>query len=331
MDRVQSSHRAWLACLIGFTAQVCHDFVVELVLFACFCFQNMELNRAQLLVHDDAALAQFRADHNIPDNVFIERLDPNEDANLVYGKGNRIPVQTCSNEEGGQRIHYRGFASCILHNLARRDPETQMYTGNHYLQLQKSNQPQTRLVTDAPDKDLYLNDFVWVLGNWEFQDDDLGHFSFPRYRGYVPVVSNLIKGTSAELARLRQEAKGQNTGSSGSSSSNLFRLSDEEATGKEVAGDGEDMIPKPRALASKRKEKLLKEGPSCPKKGRGVGISATPLRIGGIPELWAPKFAIVELRKEVTNADISGDHETYLALGNVIMLPQDVVDHDTEA
>ena len=54
----------------------------------------MELNWAQLLVHDDAALVQFRANHNIPDNVLIERSGPNEDANLVEGEDNRIPVQT---------------------------------------------------------------------------------------------------------------------------------------------------------------------------------------------------------------------------------------------
>ncbi|GFZ19812.1 hypothetical protein Acr_28g0005170 [Actinidia rufa] len=42
----------------------------------------MELNWDQLLVHDDVALAQFRANHNILDNVLTERLGPNEDANL---------------------------------------------------------------------------------------------------------------------------------------------------------------------------------------------------------------------------------------------------------
>ena len=33
---------------------------------------------------------------------------------------------------------------------------------------------------------MYLDDFVWVLGNWEFKADDLNNFSFPRFRGYVP-------------------------------------------------------------------------------------------------------------------------------------------------
>ena len=43
------------------------------------------------------------------------------------------------------------------------------------------------LVIDALDKDLYLDDFIWVLGHWEFRDDDPSFFAFPRYRGYIPI------------------------------------------------------------------------------------------------------------------------------------------------
>ena len=55
---------------------------------------------------------------------------------------------------------------CIVH--LRRDPTSRMYTGNHYLRLGKPHQPQTKLVTDAPDKDMYLNEFIWVLESWKF-------------------------------------------------------------------------------------------------------------------------------------------------------------------
>ena len=54
----------------------------------------MELNRAQRLVHDDAALAQFRSEHDILDNVPIERPRANEVAVVVQGNGDRIPVCT---------------------------------------------------------------------------------------------------------------------------------------------------------------------------------------------------------------------------------------------
>ena len=45
----------------------------------------MALNRAQLFVHNSEALAQFRDDYCIPDNVHIEKSSPNDDADWVEG------------------------------------------------------------------------------------------------------------------------------------------------------------------------------------------------------------------------------------------------------
>ena len=53
----------------------------------------MELNRTQLPVHDDPVLNWFRTDHGIPHDVQIERSEAIEDANLVKGRGNRIPIR----------------------------------------------------------------------------------------------------------------------------------------------------------------------------------------------------------------------------------------------
>ncbi|GFZ19992.1 hypothetical protein Acr_28g0006970 [Actinidia rufa] len=47
----------------------------------------MVTNWAQLLVHDNAALAQFRANHRIPNDVQIERLGPNDNVDWVEGEG----------------------------------------------------------------------------------------------------------------------------------------------------------------------------------------------------------------------------------------------------
>ena len=47
----------------------------------------MALNLAQLLVHNDEALAQFYIDHRIPDDIVIERSGPNDDADWVEGEG----------------------------------------------------------------------------------------------------------------------------------------------------------------------------------------------------------------------------------------------------
>ena len=50
----------------------------------------MELNRAQLLAHNGATLNKCMTDDGIPEDVLIERPRPNEDANLVEGKGDCI-------------------------------------------------------------------------------------------------------------------------------------------------------------------------------------------------------------------------------------------------
>ena len=62
----------------------------------------MELNRAQVLIHTNAALDKFRADHGISNNVQIERFGPNEDTNLVERNEDRIPIWIWL-------IHYAGF------------------------------------------------------------------------------------------------------------------------------------------------------------------------------------------------------------------------------
>ncbi|GFY87929.1 hypothetical protein Acr_05g0015680 [Actinidia rufa] len=114
-------------------------------------FLNMELNQAQLLVHDDATLNKFKIDHDIPEDIQIERLEPNKDSNLVEGNGDRIPILP---------------SACCR--------STPFLKGNYCLHLRNPRQPQTRLVTDNSNKDMFLNEFVWVFGKWEFQagDDD---------------------------------------------------------------------------------------------------------------------------------------------------------------
>ncbi|GFZ09640.1 hypothetical protein Acr_21g0002390 [Actinidia rufa] len=106
----------------------------------------MELNQAQLLVHDDVALARFRRDHEIPNDVLVERPGPNEVASTVRGHGDHILVRTWL-------IHQTNFGS--------------------------------QLVAKNPDKDLYLNEFVWISGNKEFRPGDDKLWSFPRTNGRI--------------------------------------------------------------------------------------------------------------------------------------------------
>ncbi|GFS41428.1 hypothetical protein Acr_00g0074240 [Actinidia rufa] len=408
-----------------------------------------------MLVRDSEALAQFRVNHRIPDDVVIERPGPNDDADWVEGEGNRMPIRPWFIYQTGLRFPLSkllrtvlsicgltfmqisvNFVRTVLVVEALMQIEGLEFTAED---LFHPNQPLTRLVTDSPDKDQYLNDFIWVSGQWEFPADEPDLFSIPRHRGYVPDSTDASRGgvinVQPRLAlgvpffhlsrsadqRLREEAEGKSSGSSESSSSSWdVNLGDEDLNeeaevenGEEVdqvptavplvpaplvlipepinllssdsdiaivesreivehsyshsdssssgsQGNEEIMAPKVRILGKgqtlrikppmlpeapnssmpvpaedqsialssmaggKRKRKQPAKGTPRPKRGKGVR-SAT-----GTPELWAPQFAAVELNKQVTSVDTSKDHETCVALGNAVMLPQDVADHAAE-
>ncbi|GFZ02351.1 hypothetical protein Acr_15g0009590 [Actinidia rufa] len=246
----------------------------------------------------------------------------------------------------------------------RKNPETQMLKGNHYLRLRKPNQPQTRHRGYVP---VGFNRRFWRrsdrcsaairavnnCGRSRKVSDLLGYIPLYRPRSSLfDEVSDLFEGTSAELRRLLEEAKGESSGSSKSSSSSWdINLGDEALNEEAEVEDGfwgrnqpqqlspphsprppisstlaptEDQSTAPSLMGGKRKGKQPAEGTSRPKRGKGAGSAA------GTPELWAPQFAAVELGKQVTSADTSKDHETCVALGNAVMLPQDVADHAAE-
>ena len=54
----------------------------------------MELNRVELLVHDDKALKKFRRTYGIPADVRIERPGPNDVPHVVADNPNRIPIRS---------------------------------------------------------------------------------------------------------------------------------------------------------------------------------------------------------------------------------------------
>ncbi|GFZ00578.1 hypothetical protein Acr_14g0002130 [Actinidia rufa] len=381
----------------------------------------MALNWAQLLVHDDEALARFRANHRIPDDVLIERPSPNNATDWVKGEGNRIPVRTWFIHQDGLRFSLRNMLKKVM-SLCRLT----------FMQVS-------------------IN-FVRIVLAMDALTDDPNHFSISRHRGYILVgfnarywrrsercvaairavnnfgrtrkvvdllgsslsieVNDLIKGIAAELRRLEKEAEGESTGSSSSSSSDLSSswdidlraVGDEEDGDVEVEDDEEvnqvdnqAQVPSIAPLAqvpatkpilvlssdseaaddlnflklegegrqhsTQAKGSRQKEGyggrsretdpqsdsgssepsqglvtcplpPRRPAKGKGSntqrglpvkrkeGVLAAPLALPSS----GTTFAAVDLGKQVTTADTSKDHKTCLALRNVIMLPQDVVD-----
>ena len=65
----------------------------------------------------------------------------------------------------------------------KQEPNTNLFTRNHYLRLKNSRQPWSRLITANPNKDLYLDEFVWISRNLEFHLGDDGWWSFPKTNG----------------------------------------------------------------------------------------------------------------------------------------------------
>ncbi|GFZ18692.1 hypothetical protein Acr_27g0004310 [Actinidia rufa] len=149
----------------------------------------MELNKVQLLVRDGAALNKFQTNHDIPDGVQIERPQPNEDANLVGGHGNRILIRIWLIHKAGLRFPI----SPLLKEVMARCRLTFMHVSVNFVR--------TELVMDTLTHQMKLPfnaEFVahlyngtaeegaghTLLGRVPGWDDNL--WSFPRYNGRLP-------------------------------------------------------------------------------------------------------------------------------------------------
>ncbi|GFZ21895.1 hypothetical protein Acr_29g0010570 [Actinidia rufa] len=262
----------------------------------------MALNRAQMLVRDSEALAQFHVDHRIPDDVVIERPGPNDDADWVEGEGNRMPIRTWFIYQAGLRFPLSkllrtvlsiygltfiqisvNFVRIVLAVEALMQREGLEFTAEDLFHEAKSASDE---VTYRFPKQISVFERLYLVsGQWEFPTDEPDPFSVPRHRGYVPVgfnrrfwrrndrcsaghpvlpplqirgpgsrprsslsdeVSDLFEGTSAELRRLLEEAEGESSGSSESSSSGWnIDLGDEALNEEAKVEDGEevDQVP----------------------------------------------------------------------------------------
>ncbi|GFZ18311.1 SEC12P-like 2 protein [Actinidia rufa] len=320
-------------------------------------FLNMELNRALLLVHNDAALNKFRTDHSNPKDVQIERLGPNEDANLVKGNGNRIPVCTELIYQAGLRFpispmlkECRGSAACINYGAAEEGAgHTLSSRATRDLHLRNPRQPQTRKVTDNPVNNRQASRKVIDLLAYE-----------PIYRHVIPHKADKLG--RIRLPALRIEGRAPQRCNSSSRDFNAELNEDaplarvlgweEGITSKEPGGVEPSSSEAP--LLDKRKRKQLAGGLEArlgtkhdwhgrkvarhgtagtfdtsrvapPKSPRRRGTSLAFLPSSSVnAELWKPDFSTAELGKQVTVADSTKDHDTNLALAQAIMLPKDV-------
>ncbi|GFZ16069.1 hypothetical protein Acr_25g0004780 [Actinidia rufa] len=175
---------------------------------------DMALNQAQMLVCDCEALAQFHVDHRILDDVVIERPVPNDDADWVEGKGNRMPIRTWFIYQAGIRFPLSkllrtvlsicrltfmqisiNFVRTVLAVEALMQREGLEFTAEDLFHMYCVVKPRKNFETQMfEDKDQYLNDFIWVSGQWEFLADESDPFSVPRHRGYVPDSNDAFGG-----------------------------------------------------------------------------------------------------------------------------------------
>ncbi|GFS42909.1 hypothetical protein Acr_00g0082470 [Actinidia rufa] len=123
----------------------------------------MKLSRAKLLVHDDVALNKFRANHDIPLDVQIERHGTNGDANLVKGYKDRITVRTWLIHQAGLRFpispmlkECQGLASCVHRFLTKKGVGCTLFQGQLLLAHQEPTPATNEISTNASIKGLKI-------------------------------------------------------------------------------------------------------------------------------------------------------------------------------
>ncbi|GFS29533.1 hypothetical protein Acr_00g0007130 [Actinidia rufa] len=323
---------------------------------------GISLNRAQMLVRDSEALARFRIDHKIPDDVVIERTGPNDDTDWVEGEGNRVPIRTWFIYQAGLRFSLSKLLKTVLSLCGLTFMQISVNFVQTVLAVEalmqregKPNQPQMRLVTDSPNKDQYLNDFVGVSGRWEFPTGEPDLYSVPRRRGYVPVGFNSCfwrrsDRCSAAISTVNNYGRSRKV-SDLLDYVPLYRytiLLRATRQGHPVLPPLQIRSQEPINLPSSDSDIAIVEPREVVEHSYSHSGSSS-FRLQWDEEIMAPKVRILgkgqALRIEpplppeapsltmsilAEDQSIAPSSMTYIALGNAVMLPQDVANHAAE-
>ncbi|GFZ11576.1 hypothetical protein Acr_22g0009740 [Actinidia rufa] len=273
----------------------------------------MALNQAQLLVHDDEALARFRANHRIPDDVLIERPSPNNAADWVEGEGNRIPVWTWFIHQVGLREEHEFTAEDLLHVYCivrpKRNAQTHMYKGfnAHYWRRSERYATTIRVVNNCGCT-RKLTDLLGSSLSIEVNDLIKGIATVPPAQ--VPATKPiLVPSSDSEAADPKVAPAAEDIIEHSFNQGGILGYNSKAEEGS--------ITPRQRALGKKKaaRDDLAKQIPDLT-----LALLSPPRDYSGTI------FATVDLRKQVTTGNTSKDHKACLALRNAIMLPQDVVD-----
>ncbi|GFZ19878.1 hypothetical protein Acr_28g0005830 [Actinidia rufa] len=238
----------------------------------------MDLDQAQLLVHSDDALDEFRTDHGIPDNIQIERPGPNEKVNTVEGMGNRSryvgEVRFPPLRIQGRALPRRALSLIKLSaKLNEGVAIAREYDSAEEVPLSSSSSSLTnddkKEVPQLVRRRRWVVDPILVLS---LNSKDSNNLSSDQLH---PIskdeIEHLYTGDSAANLSLGEKLRWVQ------SSRQLFVL-----------------CPTP----NKRKSKQAAKGHSKRQKQKGEMSSASPLSLVEQAKLWNPEFFVVDLGKD---------------------------------
>ncbi|GFZ12790.1 hypothetical protein Acr_23g0011750 [Actinidia rufa] len=268
----------------------------------------MELNRAQLLGHDDEALKRFKAKHGIPADVHIECPVPNE-------AGLGFPICSMLKEL---------MAYYCLTFIDRFKRRSENYT--KAIQV-ANNKKASRKVSDI----LQYEPIYWHViphkaeeSKQEFQPR---HSPFRARRTNTLTTLPMLPYSPRERLKLSIPLESLTTRAQAQwkliCQAPLLAIDQILALIDAVMGVSPSSSEAP--LSNKRKGKKTMAGPSRRSKKRTEGTSFALLPSSDADVgLWKPKFPTVELDRQIIVADSAKDRDTSLALARAIMLPKDI-------
>ncbi|GFY94385.1 hypothetical protein Acr_09g0008310 [Actinidia rufa] len=255
----------------------------------------MDLNRTQLMVHDDNAFNKFKIDHGIPDDVQIKKPEPNENADTIEGNGNQI--LEAGNSEPEMIAFFHSPGTGVFFQIGRAPP---------------------RRLLSSKELSAELDEGAAIVKEHDSSEGAASSSS----------SSGLTSDNEEEIPQLVRRKRGVATPvlllSSDSDDSDDLGSNRPQSAGKDeiehsYTRDSAATLSSGKVhMGSKFKKNCQKKAPSS--------TYSLPNRA----ELWRPEFSIAELGKRVTMVDIAKDHDTSLALARAVLLPNDIVDLSAE-
>ncbi|GFY95316.1 hypothetical protein Acr_10g0007010 [Actinidia rufa] len=192
---------------------------------------------------------------------------------------------------------------------SKRELGIPFFKGNNYLRLRNPRQPQTRLITNNPNKELFLNnEFIWVSGfndlfNNRSEECKAAIQAMNNRRAlrkvinpftYKPVYHHVIQHKADELDRIRLPTLCNEGWAPRRGEVEIAHSFREGSDSDKSLGEGQHDPKSPSKKSKKKKEETS---------------SAFLPSSSDHAKLWKPNFSTAELGKQVTVANSAKDHD----------------------